>query len=88
MLIAAFDVYLTVKTPLRQPLQIHQDTIRDLLARSAGASRAVTPRGSGTGLGGGTGGGAAGATPRLIAYRDPDPTKDILLVGLEEVKVG
>jgi len=73
--------------------QIHQDVIRDLLAPSLASSRSSTPRGGG---GGGTFStpGAFGSStansplPRLITYRDPDPTKDILLVGLEEVKVS
>jgi hypothetical protein len=31
--------------------------------------------------------GSSGGGSRVLAYRDPDPTKDILIVGLEEVKV-
>lgn len=65
--------------------QIYNDTIRDLLAPAPGRPRP----------GAGASFGRCGASPaspaaggcKTITYRDPDPSKDIILVGLEEVKV-
>ncbi|GBF91568.1 kinesin [Raphidocelis subcapitata] len=66
-------------------IEIHQDNIHDLLAPSARRARAAAARASG---GGGGAAGPAASAPRSLTYRDPDPTKDIILVGLEEVTVS
>lgn len=64
--------------------QIYQDTIRDLLAVPTAAAPLPPPTGGSAYLGGSGGGGG----PKLLSWRDPDPSKDIVLLGLEEVQVG
>ncbi|KAI8477310.1 MAG: hypothetical protein J3K34DRAFT_515962 [Monoraphidium minutum] len=80
-------------------IEIHQDAIRDLLSAAPpppdAPGAATSPSGQrgafggGGAAGAGAGAAAAGAPAgKLLQFRDPDPTKDIILLGLEEVKVS
>ncbi len=85
-------------------IEIYQDTIRDLLSPAShpvlmgnggGGGSASATAANAAALH--TGGSVASATAsaavaaggsRLLTFRDPDPTKDIVLLGIEEVEVN
>jgi hypothetical protein len=71
----------------RPPISIN--TVPGRVCFSAGGL-AGGPAGGASSPGTAHGAAAASSPPagsRLLSYRDPDPTKDIMLLGLEEVKV-
>jgi len=81
--------------PTSPQTQVYQDSIRDLLAPSARASAASSggalPRlpmsPSGVSPAAAAAAAAAAAGVKLLSIRDPDPTKEVVLTGQEEVQV-